>query len=225
MTDNVVWLKNHARASSDEGQRSGRKSERETPVSFSIDKTNSAGTPRFDFSSQYQTCDCVVPMRSAKGFCPPAFSQARLSASFDMGAPYPLLGINQPRNLSGTGNRIFGTNQPMAQIDKIAFGRRVAARRTEIGLSQKALAKAVGMKQQGVGNIERGIVGRPRFLIELAEALQTSPEWLLHKRGPEVVRTPNALEEVWLLSQKVKTERLGAVISLLRQLSDDSEVA
>src|SRR5258705_13988612 len=90
--------RHHARASS-RGYKSGRSSDRETPVSRSIDNTNSAGTPRLDFMSQYQTCDWVVPMRSAKGFCPPAKSHARLSASVDMAAHYPNLGQLQPKNL------------------------------------------------------------------------------------------------------------------------------
>ena len=59
-----IVLRFHAGTSS--GHKSGRKAVRETPVSRSIGKTNSAGTPRLDLFSQYQTCDCVVPIRSAK---------------------------------------------------------------------------------------------------------------------------------------------------------------
>src|SRR5882672_1425249 len=102
--ENVINL-DHVRATS--GHKSGRNSPREMPVSRSIDNTNSAGTPRFDFSSQYQTCDCVVPIRSAKRFWPPASSHARLSA-FDMNSTYPNLGQMQLKNLCRTTDRNLG---------------------------------------------------------------------------------------------------------------------
>lgn len=114
----------------------------------------------------------------------------------------------------------------MAQVDKKALGKRVAVRRTALGLSQATLAKAIGMKQQGVDNIEKGIVARPRMLIELSEALQTSPDWLLYAKGPEVVKTANPIEEIVTLAQAVSPEKLGAVIALLKQLADsDAAVA
>lgn len=61
----------------------------------------------------------------------------------------------------------------------MALGRRVAQRRTELDLSQDALARGVGMKQQGIDAIEKGRVARPRLLKEIAQALDTSQEWLL----------------------------------------------
>lgn len=70
------------------GYRSGRSSCRVTfpPVALSIGSTNSAGGElRFARSSQYQTWDCVVPIRSASGFCPPTISTARFRASFLIG--------------------------------------------------------------------------------------------------------------------------------------------
>src|ERR1700676_4002735 len=116
----------HVRTPSTTGHKSGRNSLLETPVSLSIGSTNSAGTPRLDRVSQYQTCDCVVPMRSAKGFWPPAKSHARLSASsLDMAASYPNLGKLQPKNLSGTANLNFGRLEPMKEVDPIKFGKRV----------------------------------------------------------------------------------------------------
>jgi len=64
--------------------RSGLSLCRGMPVSFSIDKTNSAGTPRLESLSQYQICDWVVPSRRASLDWPPTASHARCSASFDM---------------------------------------------------------------------------------------------------------------------------------------------
>lgn len=68
-------------------------------------------------------------------------------------------------------------------VDKKAFGSRVAERRLLAGLSQPELARAVGMKQQGVDSIEKGLVERPRLLREIANALKTTEEWLLWGQG------------------------------------------
>lgn len=73
----------------------------------------------------------------------------------------------------------------MERVDPKALGRRVAARRKTLRLSQAELAALVGMKQQGIDSIERGEVKRPRMLRELAHVLKTTQEWLLYQRGPE----------------------------------------
>lgn len=204
------------------GHRSGRNSDRNTPVASSILGANSAGTPRLERVSQYQTWDCVVPMRSAKGFWPPAIEQARLSASVDMRAQYPDLGKNQPRNLSGTTHLDFSTFLAMGMVDKVAFGARVRARRDKLGITGKQLAEAVGMKQQGVNNIEQGLVERPRRLLELAKALQTTQEWLLYGDGPEDLKPANPLEEMLALVRDVAPDKAGLAIEFLRGLRDDA---
>ena len=75
----------------------------------------------------------------------------------------------------------------MRHVDKAAFGRRVQQRREALEMSQPDLAKAVGMRQQGINNIEHGVVARPRLLRELARALSTTEQWLLWREGPEIV--------------------------------------
>ena len=96
----------------------------------------------------------------------------------------------------------------MTNVDKKAFGARVAARRMKLGLSQQALADLVGMKQQGIVSIEAGHVERPRLLRELAAALHTSDAWLLWRDGHEDVapadaiplaRVPNAFLSTFLM--------------------------
>jgi len=226
MSAQVISLfKHQARTSA--GQRSGRSSDRETPVSFSIDSTNSAGTPRLERVSQYQTCDCVVPIRSAKGFCPPAAAQARFSASvFDMAEPYPHLGRNQPRNLWRTNHLNIGSFTGMKKVDQKALGNRVRTRRDGLGLSGKALGEACGMSQQGVDNIEQGKVARPRNLLELAAALFTTPQWLLYGEGPEEFRPPNARDELLSVAQSLDPDQIGAALEYLRRLREaKSEVA
>lgn len=70
------------------------------------------------------------------------------------------------------------------KVNKKAFGKRVAAAREALGLSQGDLAKIVGMRQQGIGSIENGDVERPRKLRELARALRKSEEFLLYGEEP-----------------------------------------
>lgn len=179
----VLRFPRHAHASA--GHRSGLSSERGTPVACSMGSTNSAGTPRLDLVSQYETICCLVPMRSAKGFCPPATSQARRKASLDMREPYSNFGINQPKNLSDTPNLNFGMGSTMREVDSAAFGRRVRSRRTELGMSQTELGKEAGHSQQNIDHIEKGKAKKPaRVATEIAEALQTTREWLLWEEGP-----------------------------------------
>jgi DNA-binding XRE family transcriptional regulator len=56
---------------------------------------------------------------------------------------------------------------PGPRIDQKTLGDRLRARRTKLGLSQKALAAACAMSQQSVANID---AYKPRLLIELASA-------------------------------------------------------
>jgi transcriptional regulator with XRE-family HTH domain len=181
----IPFSKIHALAPS-KGYRSGRRSDRETPVSLSIGKTNSAGTPRLDLASQYQTCDCVVPIRLASRSWLPASSHARLSASFDMGADYPNLGELQPKNLWRTTNLKFGnvSNMDRQEIDPKEFGRRVRERRVELGMSQSALAEKSDQSQSNIGWIEQGKAKKPKQqALDLVEPLRTSVDWLLYGTG------------------------------------------
>lgn len=110
----------------------------------------------------------------------------------------------------------------MPGIDKKAVAKRVRDRRRKLGLSQKALALAAGMKQQGIQNIESELVARPRNLLELAAALLTSPEWILHGRGAEVVRPQNPVEEITSIAGDLSPDKQGAALQFLRTLRDQS---
>lgn len=65
------------------------------------------------------------------------------------------------------------------------FAERVRGRRLQLGISQGELARLAGMSQQGIDSIEAGASRRPRRLIEIAQALQTTTEWLLSGNGSE----------------------------------------
>jgi transcriptional regulator with XRE-family HTH domain len=67
----------------------------------------------------------------------------------------------------------------MPDPSKSDIGARVRELREKRGWSQAELAaKLPGVKQQSIDQLEKGKVARPRFLPELAEALQTSMYWL-----------------------------------------------
>lgn len=56
---------------------------------------------------------------------------------------------------------------------------RLKNRRIELNLTQAELAARAGMKQQSLQKIEAGETKRPRFILELATALQCDPAWLM----------------------------------------------
>ncbi|MCU8015954.1 LexA family transcriptional regulator [Shewanella sp. SM72] len=58
------------------------------------------------------------------------------------------------------------------------LGTRVKKRRSKLGMTQSQLAEAISTSQQTIQSIESGLVGNPRKLKEIAEALQTTPEFL-----------------------------------------------
>lgn len=66
------------------------------------------------------------------------------------------------------------------------YGERVRARRTELGMSQADLAKAIGAKHAStIGNIENR-PGESRFTMELAEALGVTINWLRFGSEPKL---------------------------------------
>lgn len=69
-------------------------------------------------------------------------------------------------------------------IDSEAFGRRVRELREEFGWSQGRLGEAAGFSQSNIGWIEQGKGKDPKKqALALADALGSSPEWLLHGTG------------------------------------------
>jgi SOS-response transcriptional repressor LexA len=60
------------------------------------------------------------------------------------------------------------------------FRDRVRGRRKELGISQAELAKRAGLSQTTISDIERGRNDGSREVVDLAKALQCSPEHLVH---------------------------------------------
>jgi SOS-response transcriptional repressor LexA len=65
----------------------------------------------------------------------------------------------------------------------MVISERIKKRRKKLGLTQAALAEMVGIAQQSLQSIESGKIEKPRKIKELAEALQTTPEFLLFGVG------------------------------------------
>ena len=68
----------------------------------------------------------------------------------DMQVQYPENGYFQQESLYAACDQKLGNVFNVRTVDKAAFGRRVAERRAELGLSQVELAKLAGMRQQGM---------------------------------------------------------------------------
>lgn len=60
------------------------------------------------------------------------------------------------------------------------FNDRVKELRTKLGLTQTQLAKLAGIPQSTIGQIENGRNKSSTKIVELAKALQTTPEYLAH---------------------------------------------
>lgn len=60
------------------------------------------------------------------------------------------------------------------------ISQRLKQKRLELNMTQAQLAEKAGMKQQSIQSIESGSTKRPRFLFELAAALQCDPIWLMY---------------------------------------------
>ncbi|TLX52054.1 XRE family transcriptional regulator [Pseudoalteromonas ruthenica] len=60
------------------------------------------------------------------------------------------------------------------------LGNRIIERRKALGMTQKNLAELIQTSQQSLQKIEDGTTKNPRKLIEIAKALECSPEWLQH---------------------------------------------
>jgi phage repressor protein C with HTH and peptisase S24 domain len=72
---------------------------------------------------------------------------------------------------------------------------RLKARRDELGLSQDALGKLVGLTQQTIQAIEDGKTLQPRKIDALADALRTTPQWLQFGiEGTAQPRTPYTVD-------------------------------
>ena len=85
----------------------------------------------------------------------------------------------------------------------MALGNRVKEIREAKKLSQAELAEKVGASQQAIGLLEQRNSKSSKFLVELANALEVSPEWLkTGKNSQNIIDTNYTPAE--LLAQQLK---------------------
>ena len=60
---------------------------------------------------------------------------------------------------------------------------RLKQKRIELNLTQTKLAELSGTNQQTVQQAESGKTKRPRYIVELAQALNCDPLWLLYGKN------------------------------------------
>lgn len=77
----------------------------------------------------------------------------------------------------------------------ITIAERLKQTREHLGMSQGDLAKAAGVSQGTIGNVESGIRKAPRELLAIAKALGVPPEWLKDGKGPQKLDSGELTEE------------------------------
>ncbi|MDF7630467.1 helix-turn-helix transcriptional regulator [Erwiniaceae bacterium L1_55_4] len=60
-----------------------------------------------------------------------------------------------------------------------SIAERIKNKRKKLKMSQRELADLVGIKQQSIHQIESGLTKKPKFLFEIAVALNCEISWLL----------------------------------------------
>lgn len=111
----------------------------------------------------------------------------------------------------------------VTDIDR-QIGIRVRTRRLELGISQEALAKAVGVTFQQIQKYERAVNRiAASTLIDIAYALDTSLTTLVPS-GESGDATPSALDdpELAVLAGKLNPQGREILLSLARTLVDNS---
>jgi transcriptional regulator with XRE-family HTH domain len=98
------------------------------------------------------------------------------------------------------------------------IGDRITERLARLEKSQTWLADRVGMTQQGIASIVAGDSERPRLLLEIATALETSQEYLLGETGDPAPVLNGQKQEVLRLFDGLPSEHRDTVLGLMRSL-------
>ncbi|MDQ1079716.1 helix-turn-helix domain-containing protein [Pseudoroseomonas cervicalis] len=105
----------------------------------------------------------------------------------------------------------------------LAIGRRIAAKREQIGYSQAELAARIGVTDGAIGQYETGrAVPRINRLERIAVELETSTDWLLTGgEGEEQAKAQTKAElEALLLIRSLAADRQDAALAMLQGLVD-----
>lgn len=75
------------------------------------------------------------------------------------------------------------------------LGERARERRLELKMTQRDVAKAAGLSQATISDIERGRNHKSTEITALARALKTSPNWLADERGSKTLSATSNVED------------------------------
>ena len=110
--------------------------------------------------------------------------------------------------------------------DLSAFGLRVQIRRKELDLTQEELAIRMGYKtKSSINKIEKGLADIPQGkIVQLAEALNTTPGYLMGWEEPYGTSSPDDIEKALKLYEQYKNaipQVQSAVEALLKPPKSD----
>lgn len=101
------------------------------------------------------------------------------------------------------------------KINARAFGKRVAERREQQGLSPAELGEIIGIPYATVYSWENGDVSRPGRILDLARALHTTPEWLQFGEGQSSTAVQDAAEEMLDVLRLVRDDKMANLNGVL----------
>lgn len=100
-------------------------------------------------------------------------------------------------------------------VDYEKLGKRLAARRKELGLKQSQVNEAAGLSDKYLSNIERATsVLSVDVLMRLCDVLDVTPDYLLLGSVLEA-KTNNLQKSVILKSEQMSPQQLKLVLSLM----------
>ena len=85
-------------------------------------------------------------------------------------------------------------------MKKDTLGYRLKVCRKKNNLTQEQLAGLLGVKQNTICTIEKGIIKTPSFGKEMAKILKVDPGWLMYGRGTGT--PPPYFDELYALKKK-----------------------
>lgn len=104
----------------------------------------------------------------------------------------------------------------MAEIDYKEIGRRIAARRRELGLRQSDVEESADIGYKYLSNIERGIsIPSVEVIMRLAKALDTTPDTFL---VGTFLTNDEEDKEIDILLKRLNNEQLKIAKSFLKWL-------
>lgn len=107
---------------------------------------------------------------------------------------------------------------PLAHLATI--GARIKYLREQIGMTQPALAAAVGISQPSMSNIESGHTASPSaiHLMAIAAALNANPNWIVYGEGEQSMPSDADESEMLKAFRELDAGRRAAILAAIKAL-------